>query len=160
MHTPHPATSALLAAVVFCLSGPGAHAQEIYKWTDANGKVHYGDRAAAPDASQKIHVAGAPAALPSPTQPAALALPQPQPDKKTKSVLVNSALLGSACKGLIDKIAAVPAGQGWQALSCEFSSACPGIAYECVEYVSSPQNNQCNWIERKDGNVLSRNKYP
>ncbi|WP_332878890.1 DUF4124 domain-containing protein [Massilia sp. S19_KUP03_FR1] len=158
MNMSHPATSAALIAVLFCLFRPGADAQEIYKWTDPNGKVHYGDRAAAPEASQKIHVTAAPVVLPPATQSTVSALPQP--DNKTRSVRVNPALVGSSCKGLIDKIAAVPVGQGWQALSREFNSACPGIAYECVEYVSNPQNNQCNWIERKDGNVLNRNKYP
>ena len=144
------ATSTLLAAVLFCLFHPGAQAQEIFKWTDANGKVNYGDRAAAPDASQKIHVAA-----PTATRP--LLLP---PDPRQKSVPVDPARVGAACKGLIDKIGAVPSGQSWRALSRDFNSTCPGIAYECVEYVSNPQNNHCNWIERKGSNVLSRNTYP
>lgn len=155
MNSSGPAPSALHVAALFCLLGAGAHAQEIFKWTDASGKVHYGDRAAAPQASQALHVAAAPAVPPPTARPSAL----PQPDPKTKSVPVNPALVGAACKGLIDKIAAAPGGQGLQSLVREFSNACPGIAYQCVEYVSNPQNNQCNWIERKGNNVLSRDKY-
>ncbi|MBF6907436.1 DUF4124 domain-containing protein, partial [Acinetobacter baumannii] len=46
----------LTAFACSCLFRSGAQAQEIYKWTDANGKVHYGDRAAAPEHSKKIAV--------------------------------------------------------------------------------------------------------
>lgn len=44
-------TRALLACVVVW-SGTG-QAQQIYKWTDANGKVHYGDKKDAEGAKQQ-----------------------------------------------------------------------------------------------------------
>jgi hypothetical protein len=147
--------SPALVAILICLFHPGVQAQAIYKWTDSNGKVHYGDRAAAPESSQAIHVAAAPAVLPT---PASTVLPQP--DSRHKSVRFNPALVSAACKGLVDKIALVQAGQKWQALYDAFNSACPGIAYECVEYVSNPQNNQCNWVERKGRTVLHQYQYP
>ena len=159
----YSAASVLLAALL----GPlhvSAHAQEMYKWTDANGTVHYGDRAAAPEGGKKMNIA-----VPPPSQPPAVPAPpsgtQPRPppphlDAQSTSVPVGPARVGSECKGLIDKIAAVKRGQNWEALYREFDNACPGIAYECTEYRSNPQNNQCMWIERSGNNVLNRKSYP
>ncbi len=154
---------ALLSAV-FCLTSAAASAQEIFKWTDANGKVHYGDRAGAPESSKKILV---PLASPNepPASPAAAGggqrrAPAPSPYAQKKSVPVAPAAVGPQCQGLVDKIAAVPAGKNWEQLFRQYESACPGIAYECVEYQSSPQKNQCTWIERVGGRVLNTKKYP
>jgi len=152
--------SVLSAMIVLALSAAGSlrvDAQDIYKWTDANGKVHYGDRAAAPDSSQKMHVSVTPpggAVVPPAT------VSSPRPGAKGKSVPADPARVAPACKGLIDQIAAVPAGRNWEALYRQFDSACPSIAYECTEYESSPQNNRCTWVERSGSRVLSRNKYP
>jgi hypothetical protein len=163
MHQFHCITSAVLAAALSALFLPGADAQEIYKWKDANGKVHYGDRAAAPEASQKMHIAvtppGEPRVVPASAPTARPNSPLP-PDAQKKSVPVDPTRVGPECQGLADKIAAVPAGQNWQALSRQFNSACPGISYECVEYVSSPQNNRCTWVEKSGGTILNRKKYP
>jgi len=152
-------------AALFCLSHASAQAQAVYKWTDANGKVHYGDRAAAPQSSKAMHVAVAPAvqtqapadaaARPQPHTPLA-----PRPDAQQKSMPVDPARVGPQCKGLIEQIAAVPSGTSWQGLSRQFDSACPGIAYECLEYRSNPQKNACTWVVRAGGNVLNRKSYP
>lgn len=42
----HPVrlASPLVATVLFALLADGAHAQQIYKWTDASGQVHYGEK--------------------------------------------------------------------------------------------------------------------
>ncbi len=165
MNRSSPRISALLLAALFCLIRTGAGAQEIHKWTDANGKVHYGDRAAAPDSSKKIKVS-----IPAPSQPPAVpasansrprpTLSPPRLNLQKKPVPVDPALVGPECRGLIEKIAAVPAGQSWEMLYRQFDQACPGIAYECVEYRSSPQNNQCTWVKRSGSRVLNRNRYP
>lgn len=149
--------------IALCLTT--ASAQGIYKWTDANGKVHYGDRAGAPESSKKLDV---PVTAPkASTPPPSLATDArrrapaaPSPNSQKKSVPVAPAAVGPQCKGLVDKIAAVPAGKNWEDLYRQYQSACPGIAYECVEYQSSPQNNQCTWVERVGGGVLSTKKYP
>ena len=150
-------STALIFAAVFGRIHPSAGAQEIYKWTDANGKVHYGDRAAAPPSSKKIHVQVTP-----PSQPPAVAASATGAQRRSPSLFVpvDPALVGPECKGLIDKIASVPAGKNWESLYRQFDSACPGIAYECVEYRSSPQNNRCMWVERSGSRVLNRRKYP
>ena len=157
MNRSHSVISAVLAIAISSLFCSSARAQEIYKWTDANGKVHYGDRAAAPESSKKISVKAAPPA-PPPAVPTPAAPSQPRAE--VKSVPANPALVGPMCKGLIDKIAVVQAGQKWEALYREFDSACPGIAYECVDYQSSPQNNRCSWVIRTGGTVHKRKSYP
>lgn len=157
-------TSAFLVAAFLGLFGLSADAQEIYKWTDANGTVHYGDRAAAPDSSKKMNITVAPPSQPPVVSASALGAqrrpPLPNFDSEKKSVPADPALVGPECKGLIEKIAAVPPGKNWEGLSRQFNSACPGIAYDCVEYRSNPQKNQCIWVERSGGFVLNRNKYP
>lgn len=152
-------------AVIVCLICMSAGAQEIHKWTDANGKVHYGDRAAAPDSSKKIKVSIAAPSQPSAVPASAIGAPRagvsPQPLKsRKKPVPVDPSLVGPECKGLIEKIAAVPAGKNWELLYRQFDAACPGIAYECVEYQSSPQNNQCIWVKRSGSSVLNEKRYP
>lgn len=164
----HPGRSALFAFLftgVSAFAGASAHAQDIYKWLDADGKVHYGDRASAPESSKHINVPAAPRSLPVVTPPAFAAPPRPSPvaaqrDAPKKSVAVPPSRVGPDCKGLIDRIAAVPAGENWQSLAQQFNKACPGIAYECIEFKSSPHNNQCTWIERVDSNMLNTKRYP
>jgi hypothetical protein len=168
--------SALIAVALAALVPGSVAAQDLYKWTDAGGKVHYGDRAAAPENSKLLNVPSAPARAPAPapTAPASLppmsslaapgvpnrAPPMARREAEAKSVPVAPSRVGSACKGLADKIAAVPSGTNWKSLAQEFNEACPGIAYECVEYRANPQNNQCTWIERSGGNILNKKSYP
>lgn len=162
----HIFRSTFILFAFFCMLHPSVHAQEIYKWTDANGKVHYGDRAAAPDSSKKIKVIATPPSQPQAVTTAPAAGSQRRPpqmpnfDFPEKSTPVNPALVGSTCKSLIDQIGAVPAGKNWESLYKQFNSACPGIAYHCWEYQSTPQKNQCTWVERSGSSVLHRKKYP
>lgn len=44
--------AAFVVAVVLVGAGPTAYAAGVYKWTDAQGEVHYGDAPGAPDATQ------------------------------------------------------------------------------------------------------------
>ncbi|HEX5277989.1 MAG TPA: DUF4124 domain-containing protein [Fluviicoccus sp.] len=44
-----------MAALLVCAS---AGASEVFKWTDEQGKVHYGDKLVAPDASKRMEVNG------------------------------------------------------------------------------------------------------
>lgn len=156
-------TPAFLLGALSCLLLPSAHAQEVYKWTDANGKVHYGDRAAAPQSSKQIPLSMT-RASPQPAVPASAGAerdaPPPRRQSRKKPVPADPARVKPECKGLIDKIAAVPAGTNWEALYRQFDSTCPGIAYECVEYQSSPQKNQCTWVERSGSRVLNTSRYP
>ena len=175
-------TSVFIVGAAFSLFCSSAPAQEVYKWTDANGKVHYGDRAAAPESSKQMHIdAEPPRPRPPVSTPAAISgrtagpsfptippiaatrytpPPLPERDVRKKSVPANPALVGPACQGFIDKVIAVPDGTSFELQAKQFDIACPGIAYECTRYRSKPQNNQCIWIERSGTSILRTNSYP
>jgi len=65
------------AVMAILLLGPQAAARDVYKWVDANGKVHYGDRPEAA-AAKKLEVR---AAEPTPDENAAAR------DEKTRRLL-------------------------------------------------------------------------
>ena len=44
-----------LSAIALCISG-SVLASEIYKWTDANGDIHYGDRPSGDPTEQRMHI--------------------------------------------------------------------------------------------------------
>jgi hypothetical protein len=48
-------STTLLAGIVLAAGSPAAG--EIYKWTDANGTVHYGDRPSGADSEQRLDIA-------------------------------------------------------------------------------------------------------
>lgn len=155
----------IFVVAILSLSSSGIAAQEIYKWTDSNGKVHYGDRSGAPENSAKMNVTFTPpnsltTAPPSAAGSVGRPPLQAQLEPPKKAVPVDPAVVAPECKGLIEKIAAVPVGKNWESLSRQFNQACPGIAYECVEYQSHPQNNRCIWIKRSGSNLLNTNRYP
>ncbi len=89
MNRSRSVASAFVAAV-FSLLHASAPAQEIYKWTDANGKVHYGDRSAAPDSSQKMKFDPEP-----PRPPPAVTLPGHTPPPRTSTPRPTTALPAS-----------------------------------------------------------------
>jgi hypothetical protein len=49
----HPTLNRVLALLILSLPQPLPSAAEIYKWTDENGKVHYGDQ---PDGENAVQV--------------------------------------------------------------------------------------------------------
>lgn len=158
---------ALLLTILCC----AANAQEVYKWTDENGKVHFGDRSAAPADSKKITVKVQPPTAPPVAQgdqgkpkamnnPARAAPARPGAEAAKESVPVDPAKVGPKCKGLVDQIANVKRGTPWESLARDFNDACPGIAYECVNYKAHPENNTCTWIERTGSNILHTKNYP
>jgi hypothetical protein len=53
-----------LAAVTLCLAACAAFGEGVYKWTDAQGRVHFGDRPPGGAASTGIAPPSAPAATP------------------------------------------------------------------------------------------------
>ena len=151
--------SALLVAALSGLSSGDVSAQELFKWTDSSGKVHYGDRAAAPEDSKRMSVPVAPAGPPSlpPLSQHAPLLARGDPQKK--SIPVDASRVGSSCKGLAEKISASPSGKVSQSVIRQFNDACPGIAYECVEFRARPQNNRCSWVEQTEGTIWNKKVY-
>lgn len=80
-------------------------------------------------------------------------------DAQKKSVPVDAARVGPSCKGLADRIATGPSGKVLQSLVRQFNEACPGIAYECVEFRARPQNNRCGWFEQTEGTIVNKKVY-
>ncbi len=76
------------------------------------------------------------------------------------SVAAPAGSVGAQCKGLAEKIAAVPAGTPFQSLAQEFNQHCAGIAYECIAYRGDPSKNRCGFIVRKGGTIVSNKSYP
>lgn len=143
-----------------------ACAADVYKWTDANGRVHFGDRFSAPADGQKTDIKSSPAPAPVPVQPRATptapapAARGPVPVAPGKSQPADAWEVRPGCKELIDRVAAVPAGTNWEALSRQFDATCPGIAYECTRFRSRPENDKCEWVKRTSGNIMQTNSYP
>ncbi len=145
----------------------GANAAEIYKWTDANGQVHFGDQKAAPATAAKVEMktqsvkASPPASRevikPAPAIPPIT--PPPFPAAGAKSKPVDPAKIKPECTDLIDQIAKVKPGTNWQALAQKFEASCPGIGYECKTYRTRPENNKCTWVERSGSSYLRTSNY-
>jgi len=143
------------------------NAQEVYKWKDSNGKVHFGDKSKAPVESKKMDIQVK--QIPTP------ALEKVNPNTKTDHLgttpsnnvakpsplpnAIDPARVPAKCQGIIDKIAKVPAGTPWVDLYNDFNQSCPGLAYECVSYKRAPENNQCAWVERTDNSISKTRHY-
>jgi hypothetical protein len=171
-----------LLLALFCVHQ--VYAQEIYKWKDSNGKVHFGDRAKAPSESKKMDIQLRQAPVPPPIStpekptkrsgeeharpiaphlvtpkhsPTAPLFPSPEADKK--SIPVDPATVPPKCKTIIDEIENVPRGTPWTGLSKEFDRMCSGIAYECTTYQRAPENNKCGWVKRTGNTIIKKNIY-
>jgi hypothetical protein len=161
----HPLVLCLAACLVYSALIDVVYAAEVYKWTDENGKVHFGDRLSAPSNGQKIDVKPQPMLEQStpPTQPQSGTLPQATPapiqSPQSKSTPADPSQIRPGCKELIDQIANVKPGTNWQPLYQQFNATCPGIAYECNNYQTHPENNKCEWVKRTGNNVLHTNNY-
>lgn len=157
---------AMLLTLICCQ----INAQEVYKWKDENGKIHYGDRAKAPATSKKAEIKVlAPATIPTrpeSTSPKAdlgnaktttVARP-PKTDENRGSTPVDPSRVAPRCQGIVDEIAKVPPGTPWIGLAQEFGRTCPGLTYECITSKSRPETNKCNWVE-KIGNTITNTKH-
>jgi len=155
-------TIPFLLALLCCHAG----AQEVYKWTDKDGKVHFGDRKAAPTEARKAEVKVQPPSV-TPASPAS-ANAAAEPDKPrapgrsggdTASVPVAPYRVGGLCQGLATQIQQVKPGQNWEVLARQFNETCPGITYECVNYKREPEKNKCTWVERTGSSMVNTKNY-
>lgn len=168
-----PACMALLLA--WAVLSPVARAADVYKWIDANGQVHFGDRVSGTAPGQKMDIKAPPPPPPpataeprvSPTvapprtaSPAGPVVPVLTPLQKGASLPVDPSQVRPGCQALIDQIVKVKPGTNWQSLYQQFDATCPGIGYECNNYRSRPEKNQCIWVKRTGGNVLQTNNHP
>jgi hypothetical protein len=166
-HNVAPNSHSLILCLAACLVSSAsihvADAGEVYKWTDENGKVHFGDRQSAPSNGPKIEMKSQPAPGTPPTQPPSGTPPQPTPastqSPQSKSTPADPSQIRPGCQDLIDQIAKVQPGTNWQSLYQKFNATCPGIAYECNNYRTHPENNKCEWIKRTGNSVMQTNNY-
>lgn len=150
--------SVLIVATLSGLSAANVYAQELYKWTDASGKVHYGDRAAAPENGVPIAVPVAPGRQPFPSQRPAPGNQASAPSRAPSEAQIRSSptdrvSMSVECTSLIAKLETTPGGANWKQLSRQFNETCPGIAYECQAERATPQNRRCGWIDKSAGTV-------
>lgn len=87
-------------------------------------------------------------------------MPVPIQAPKGNSTPADPSQVRPGCQDLIDQIATVKAGTNWESLSESFNTNCPGIAYECNNYKSRPENNKCEWVKRTGSNLMRTNSYP
>jgi hypothetical protein len=156
----------LMAILALCIGSAGAaHAQDIYKWRDAEGKLHLGDRSHAPDDARKmdLQVQSPPVSQPvsPPAAPPARTLHRAAPDAAfaTASAPVDPSTVGPGCLELAKKISEVKPGTPWTDLSNEFNRRCPGIAYQCKVYRRRPEDNRCSWVKRTGNSVVQTSIY-
>jgi hypothetical protein len=151
----HPLVLCVTACLAFSASIHVANADEVYKWTDANGQVHFGDRRSAPSNGQKVDVKSQPAPEQRRAQPA----PAPSQSQQAQSKPADASQAPPGCQDLIDQISKVQPGTNWQSLYRQFNASCPGIAYVCNNYRTHPENNKCEWVRRTGNNILQTNNY-
>ncbi len=143
-------------------------ASEVCRWKDAAGQTHFADCATAPAgvapvAPRKPAPVAVVPALPaavgsSDINPPAVSGPV-TPALASTSRPVDAARVPPGCRDLIGQIARVKPGVPWQDLLAQFNGLCPGIAYECKQYRSKPENNRCQWVERTGSNVLQTHRF-
>jgi len=162
--TSHPLILCLAACLAYSALIHVANADEVYKWTDANGQVHFGDRRSAPSNSQQV-VKPQPASdqrtPPAQSQSGNLSQPSPAPipSAQSKPTPADPSQAPPGCQDLIDQIAKVQPGTNWQSLYQKFNVDCPGIAYVCNTYRTHPEKNKCEWVPRTSNRVLQTNNY-
>jgi hypothetical protein len=153
---------------IFCFN---VSAQDVYKWKDENGKIHFGDRSTAPTSGQKTEVKVlAPATVPVKHEEQAkqnegvsnktttTARPQ-HSDPSKDSRPVDPSRVGPRCQGIVDQIAKVKPGTPWVGLANEFSQSCPGLTYECINSKSHPETNKCTWVEKVGNTILNTKNF-
>lgn len=146
---------AVLLALLCCHAG----SQEVYKWTDKDGKVHFGDKKSAPMEAKKAEVkvqqpsgAAPPRVEPTPARPAF--------ESPTAAPPTGAPKGNARCQQLADAIMKAGPGGAPAGLSKEFDLACPGIAYRCETYKRQPENNRCAWVTRPaDGSIIKHFEY-
>lgn len=148
------------------------HAGEIYKWTDAQGRVHFGDQqqieAVKPSKSVKIDMpivkqkqltaeeintrikmvddmrAKTHAELDKPET----MLEQPQ------GIAADLSKINQQCETLAKKVMNTPAGQSFKHLADQMNNLCKGLTYECRQYRKHPKDNECHFIQRVSGQAI------
>jgi hypothetical protein len=139
---------------LLCLCGTATAG--VFKWTDENGKVHYGDkndntkngtelRVKAPEAPvQKESASGATSSEKLPEQGQAT----------TQAANLQQCL--QMARAQADKNSMSPA--EIRADSKKLLDLCPATSYSCVTYLERPEANKCSAEPMQPGGSILRNK--
>lgn len=142
--------AALLVACTF------AFAQPVYKWTDENGHVHYGDRNDAPQAKTgttlNLRARGAQPAA-SAGQGAASATDTVRASLPESSNLQRCLGMARAMADSGDTTPAVV-----RQKSRELLELCPDTAYDCTTYPRQPDRNTCQSSRLQAGGHILTNR--
>jgi hypothetical protein len=170
---------AMLIAVLLFLAAVQLNAGEVYKWKDADGRVHYGEREGAPVSGEKIEIRD-PATqrkveandsvkplgsnprmggirpnnkIPNMNIPPSIAERPGEP--------VDLATVNPRCNEQAKKLAAMgpsmgSGGESRKPLIDEIKTLCPNVAYNCKVIISRPQENVCVAIKRSASEPVYR----
>lgn len=166
------ALAALATAAAIALPGTAAHAQEIHKWKDAKGVVHYGDPRQAAPGSQPVAIK-APARIAEPPASAASGAPAPsaapaddpaaqQAAKRKQQSFqygLPPATLEQCAQMARSFLDPAPGTQVDRSLSDRIRWTCPNVRFVCTSSRSKPGQTSCDpgtpsgssLLEHRDG---------
>lgn len=142
------------ALVLLCAA---ASAQPIHKWTDENGRVHYGDRHSSPEGSPVTSIKSpTQAGTPAPTPAASAAAPARDLAKApwTEPAQLQACLV--MARAMADSKNPTPAQV--RAQSKELLALCPDTSYDCVSYLSQPERNACKAVPFPPSGAMVSNR--
>lgn len=148
------------------------YAGEIYKWTDAQGRVHFGDQqqfeAVKPAKSVKVD-------MPQHQQKQYTAeeinarlkvledtrakihaeLDKPETVlEEPQGIVADLSKINPQCESLAKKVMNTPTGQSFKHLANQMNNLCKGLTYECRQYRKHPKDNECHFTQRVSGQAI------
>ena len=117
-------------------------AGEIYKWTDENGKVHFGDKSNAPKQSQEVIVNPVSGTGAMPSSYNFTPSPVNEEKNKTKEVAWDSPE-AARCEKLAKQFITKESEKDRGAIGRQIKAICPNLRFQCYTSRSEPQTNRC-----------------
>jgi Domain of unknown function (DUF4124) len=148
-----PGPRLLLLCVCLLSFALPAGSEEIHKWKDKNGVVHYGDQENAPADSAKMQIKGGkgtpPAPAPGSENWTGRDAPSPKPPQSFGGF--SASQIGRCADYARDLINnnknshnGNPSGNGdTKTPNDQLKATCPGVSFSCTSYYHFPQKNQC-----------------
>ena len=135
-----------ICALWLLLLAQGVGASEIYKWTDENGKVHFGDQANAPKKSEEVIVkpVSGTGAMPSKYDFTTKELSKTAVEnpKRSNSIDLTTPAVAK-CSGLAKQYIVNDDNAEREALISKIKSMCRGVSFYCWSYKANPSRNRC-----------------
>lgn len=169
----------LIAVLIVFLQNVSAG--EVYKWTDEQGKVHFGDQKAKPrdikaesvviqpqetsatshsedmnEYIEKIRKKQGITLSDSSTIPPKEPLPT---FDESSSFIISAQRISVECREIAEQIAQTPRGTPFKRLADKFMSQCPRVTYECLQYKKQPEKSKCHWIRNDSRSIVSMKIY-